>query len=85
MNDQELLNAIRQIVREEIINEVEPITKDVTGMKEAVNEVAPITKDIAGMKRDIAEIKEGLTEVREATNYIADWVDRVEKKVNQAI
>lgn len=85
MNEQELLNAIRQIVREEIISEVEPITKDITEMKAVVNGVEPITKDIAEMKQDISEIKEELTEVREATNYIADWVDRVEKKVNQAI
>lgn len=61
MLTKEDLQAIRQMMREEISEEVAPINKR------------------------LDKIEENLNEVREATNYIADWVDRVEKKVDQAI
>ncbi len=31
------------------------------------------------------KLQENLTEVREAVNYIADWVEQVEKKVDSII
>lgn len=34
------------------------------------------------IKKDLSEIKESLAEVREATNYMAEWVETVESKVN---
>lgn len=37
------------------------------------------------IKNDLLEVKANLLEVREATNYIADWVEQVEKKVDRVI
>lgn len=37
------------------------------------------------IQEETAPIKESLAEVRDATNYIADWVEQVEKKVDTAI
>ena len=34
------------------------------------------------IKKDLSEVKESLAEVREATNYIAEWVETVENKID---
>lgn len=39
----------------------------------------PIKAEITEMKEDIAEMKEDLEEVREATNYTAEWIEKLEK------
>ena len=41
-----------------------------------------IDKKLEPIKQDLSEVKESLAEVREATNYIAEWVETVENKVD---
>ena len=39
-------------------------------------------EEIAPMKKDIEELKDSVEEIRGATNYMVEWIDRVEKKVD---
>jgi archaellum component FlaC len=41
----------------------------------------PIKDRLDRIEVDISEMKENLEEVRGATNYMAEWVDRLEKAV----
>lgn len=41
-----------------------------------------IDKKLEPIKQDLSEVKGSLAEVREATNYIAEWVETVENKVD---
>lgn len=35
------------------------------------------------IQQDIQDLKESVEEVRGAANYMVEWIDRVEKKVNE--
>lgn len=37
------------------------------------------------VETSISEIQESLGEVRDATNYMVEWIERVEKKVDAAV
>ena len=63
MVDQELLQAIRAAVQEEL----KPIHEDMTSMKE----------DIAGIKERLDTIEERLGEVRGGVNELLDWAEKV--------
>lgn len=62
MTEQDL-QAIQAILKQEL----SPIKEDIRGMKEA----------IATMQEDITTMKESQEEVRDATNALLEWSDKV--------
>ena len=63
MTDQELLQAIRAITKEEL----KPIKQEIAEMK----------KDITEIKDDIAELKENQEETRNGVNMLVNWSEKV--------
>ena len=62
--------------------------KDLQAIKALFNEemdkkLNHIHQDIKEMKTDIQGLKESVEEVRGATNYIVEWIKKVEKKVDE--
>lgn len=72
MLDERDLQAIRALFNEEMDRKLR-------------EQLQPINKDLKEMKTDIQELKENLGEVRDATNYMVEWIERVEKKVDAAV
>ncbi|MBD5104021.1 MAG: hypothetical protein HDT47_04050 [Ruminococcaceae bacterium] len=68
MLTQEDLQAISQLIK----NEVEPIKQDISSMKK---DISDLKSDVAEMKEDIAAIKEDGEITRENTNEIGKWID----------
>lgn len=76
------MKALQSMMETVIDEKLKPIRQDISNMK----------KDITGMKQDISDIREDLAEVREhaeitrgATNYLVEWVEGLEKKVDRAM
>ena len=44
-----------------------------------------MNKRLDELKRSLDETRESLGEVRDATNYMVEWIERVEKKVDAAV
>ena len=72
MLDERDLQAIRTLFNEEIDRKLR-------------EQLQPIHQDLKEMKTDIQDLKENLGEVRDATNYMVEWIERVEKKVDAAV
>lgn len=51
--------------------------------KEMDRKLQPIQQDIQEMKSDIHGLKESVEEIRGATNYMVEWIEKVEKKVDE--
>lgn len=51
--------------------------------KEMDRKLQPIQQDIQEMKSDIQGLKESVEEIRGATNYMVEWIEKVEKKVDE--
>lgn len=75
MVDQELLCAMRNMIKEEIA----PIKADVAEMKA---DITGMKADISEMKADIADLSEGQEELRLSVNTILGWTDKVSEAVN---
>lgn len=61
--------------------------RDLQAIKALFNEemdkkLNPIHQDIKEMKADIQDLKGSIEEIRGAVNYMTEWVDRIEKKVD---
>lgn len=72
MLDERDLQAIKALFNEEMD-------------KKLREQLQPIHQDLKEMKTDIQDLKENLGEVRDATNYMVEWIERVEKKVDAAV
>lgn len=68
MTDQELLQAIRSIVKEE--------SATITQRSDAKFDA--ITQRLDTMQDDITTLKDSVDEVRSTTNYLAEWVEKLE-------
>ena len=64
MIDQDTLQAIRDMMREEM----QPVTQRLDTMQ----------SDITTLKEDIDTLKDSVEEVRSTTNYLAEWVEKLE-------
>ena len=81
MNEKELLQAIREIIKEEnqpIIARLDRMESDMSDLKERT---ANIEKDIVVMKEDIEQIKEDTEITRVATNTLVAWADKASVEV----
>ena len=54
--------------------------KDLQAIKALFNE--EMDKRLNPIQQDIQDLKESVEEVRGATNYIVEWIKKVEKKVD---
>ena len=73
MDSQELLYAIRSVVREEI----HPIKEDIAGMKE---DIAGLKTDVANLKEDVSVLKDELGEVKQRVTKIEITQETVTNK-----
>ena len=55
--------------------------KDLQAIKALFNE--EMDKRLNPIQQDIQDLKESVEEVRGATNYIVEWIKKVEKKVDE--
>ena len=53
--------------------------------EEMDKKLQPINARLERVETSISEIQESLGEVRDATNYMVEWIERVEKKVDAAV
>lgn len=44
---------------------------------------AMLREELQPIKDDIADLKESVLEVRDSTNYIAEWVEKLESAFNE--
>ena len=90
MTDQELLQAIRSVVREEIApvkedvavlkTDVAELKTDVSKLKTDVSDlqvkVANLEEEYDSMQKDIDEIKDNTLITREVCNELVEWTER---------
>ena len=69
MTDQELLQAIKATVQEEL----KPVQKDIAEMKQ---DITDLKKDVIDLKKDVADLKESNNEVRTGVNTLLEWADK---------
>ena len=55
--------------------------KDLQAIKALFNE--EMDKRLNPIQQDIQDLKESVEEIRGATNYIVEWIKKVEKKVDE--
>ena len=55
--------------------------KDLQAIKALFNE--EMDKRLNPIQQDIQDLKESVEEVQGATNYIVEWIKKVEKKVDE--
>ncbi len=67
MVDQELLEALRVVVREEVQAQLEPMKQDIKDIKQ---EQVSIKQEQVAMRQDIEVI-------RSAVNSLVEWADKV--------
>ena len=65
MTDQELLQAMSQMMDQKL----EPINKRLNSMDDRLN----------SMDDRLSKLEEDMEEVRDATNYTAEWIEKLEK------
>jgi len=75
MNNEELLMAIRQIVKEEI----EPVKTDVSGLK---TDMTSVKADVSGLKTDMTGVKEDLSIVKSTLKEHGQLIRALEHKVD---
>ena len=82
------LQAIRLLMQEEINPVKDGLKGEINGLKSEMQSIKEethgIKEEVHSIKEEVHSIKEELSELREATNFIAGWVESVEKKVDAA-
>lgn len=60
--------------------------RDLQAISELMDrKIQPINARLEKVETSISEIQESLGEVRDATNYMVEWIERIEKKVDEAV
>ena len=72
MENKELLQAMRQIVREEIKQEINPLREDISELKE---DVATLKEDVTILKEDVTTLKEDMEDVKTRLTNV-EWETR---------
>jgi len=75
------LNQIRSVVKEEVKNEVaaqvkiglEPIAKDLSGIKKDLTDVK---EDLSGIKKDLTDVKKRVKKIEKTVDVVIDQFDR---------
>ena len=79
MENKELLQAMRQIVREEIKQEINPLREDISGLKGDVSslkeDVSVLKEDVSVLKEDVSVLKEDMEDVKVRLTNV-EWESR---------
>ena len=82
MDNQELLIAIREIVKEEL----KPVKADVSGLKEDMSgvkaDVSGLKEDMSGVKADVSGLKEDMSGVKADVSGLKEDMSGVKKDVS---
>ncbi|MPN53045.1 hypothetical protein SDC9_200708 [bioreactor metagenome] len=74
MVDQEMLQAMRSIMQEEL----KPVNERLDRIE---SDVHTLKTDMQAIKEDISELQEYAEETHSATNYVAEWVENMAEAV----
>ena len=79
MLDEKDLQAIKALFNEEMDKKLQPVNNRLDRMESRLDSVdARLNK----IEEDLAEVREHAEVTRDATNYLVEWVERIEKKVD---
>ena len=81
MENKELLQAMRQIVREEIKQEINPLRDDISGLK---GDVSSLKEDVTTLKEDVSVLKEDVSVLKEDMQDVKTRLTNVEWETRRA-
>lgn len=85
MDNQELLQAISQMMDERFDKLKSELKDEIVGLKSEVSalkeDISDLQKDMSTVKEDISEIKENASITRHSVNLLLNWADKAENVV----
>ncbi len=78
MENQELLQAIRQIVKEEVSAQVDPVKQDISGVKQEITKInIRLENDVDKRLQLLAEGQQGMNEKFQKLDQVAEDVEEI--------